>query len=366
MIKYIFLFICVFSNNAFFFRPSFLKSKKTFLMKNFEYAKEYFDFYNEFKHPVLLNNQQKVDYISFAKSNNDSYFIFEKNYQDIKNTNALLKKQNKTLVLGINEYMDNVDLDDNLNNLMVDTIQPTAQSPEHYKKIIKEPFQYINTILKSNIQPFSWNDTGLLSPVKSQGQCGSCWAFSATSSLETFMRSHNYSVDHLSEQELVDCSSENSGCNGGLMHLAFEYIMKRKGLASDSDYPYHANHSLECLTNLSRVEGSNMTKYSFVIPESIVDMKYSVHQNPVAIAIDANNIFFRFYRSGVIDVPTNISKALNHAVLLVGYDFDDEGMYWIIQNSWSKKWGENGYCKIRVQPKEGTLLCQQYGVYPTE
>ena len=67
-----------------FFRPSFLKSKKTFLMKNFEYAKEYFDFYNEFKHPVLLNNQQKVDYISFAKSNNDSYFIFENNFSSFR------------------------------------------------------------------------------------------------------------------------------------------------------------------------------------------------------------------------------------------------------------------------------------------
>ena len=225
-----------------FLRPSFLKSKRSFSMKNFEYAKEYFDFYKNLKHPVLLHNQKKIDYVSFARSHNESYSIFEKNYKDIQETNALLKKQNKTLVLGINEYMDNVDLDDSLNNLMIDTIQPTSQSPIHYKKIIKEPFQYINTILKSNINSFSWNNTGLLSPVKSQGQCGSCWAFSATSSLETFMRIHNYSVDHLSEQELVDCSSENSGCNGGLMHLAFEYIIKRKGLSSNNDYPYSANH----------------------------------------------------------------------------------------------------------------------------
>lgn len=92
----------------------------------------------------------------------------------------------------------------------------------------------------------------------------------------------------------------------------------------------------------------------------------SVKKNPVAIALDANNLFFRFYKEGVIDVPRNMSRELNHAVLLVGYDYDDKGMYWIIQNSWGKEWGDNGFCKLRARPDEGTLLCQIYGVYPIE
>jgi hypothetical protein len=69
---------------------------------------------------------------------------------------------------------------------------------------------------------------------------------------------------------------------------------------------------------------------------------------------------------GVIDIPVNTTKTLNHAVLLTGYDYDEEGMYWIIQNSWGESWGDKGFCKIRVQPKEGTLLCQLYGVYPSK
>ena len=95
-------------------------------------------------------------------------------------------------------------------------------------------------------------------------------------------------------------------------------------------------------------------------------MKLSVLQNPVPIAVDANNIYFRFYKDGVIDVPMNVSKTLNHAVVLIGYDYDEKGEYWIIQNSWGKKWGIDGFCKIRIQPDEGTLLCQSYGVYPVQ
>lgn len=366
MIKLFLLFIFVFSNNAFFFQKPSLYSRRFFSMSNYQFAKEYFEFYNEFKHPVLLNSQQDVNYQSFARFHNDSYFIFEKNYQKIQETNALLEKQNSSLELGINQYMDNIDFDENMNNLMSNTIKPPTQNPEHYKKIIKKPFQYLNSVLASNMQPFSWNDTGLLSAVKNQMSCGSCWAFSTTSSLETFMRSRNYSISRLSEQELVDCSSKNSGCNGGLMHLALEYVIDRQGLTSNEEYPYIANVTSTCMTNVTRMMGSNITEYSFVIPESVIDMKYSVRQNPVAIAIDANNLFFRFYKSGVIDLPVNTSKTLNHAVLLVGYDFDDKGMYWIIQNSWGKTWGDDGFCKLRVQPKEGTLLCQLYGVYPSK
>ena len=80
--------------------------------------------------------------------------------------------------------------------------------------------------------------------------------------------------------------------------------------------------------------------------------------------MELNNIFFRFYRSGVIDIPNNYSRALNHAVVLTGYDYDEDGMYWIIQNSWGKDWGDNGFCRIRATQGEGILLCQKYGVYP--
>ena len=150
------------------------------------------------------------------------------------------------------------------------------------------------------------------------------------------------------------------------MDLAYDYIIERGGLSSNENYPYMSNTNDFCLHNISHVIGSNITEYSYIIPESISDMKYSVAQNPVAIALDADNVYFRFYKNGVIDLPSNASRSLNHAVLLVGYDHDEKGMYWIIQNSWGTEWGDQGFCKLRVQPKEGTLLCQLYGVYPTK
>lgn len=248
--------------------------------------------------------------------------------------------------------------------LLNNEINPPDQSPINYKKIIKDPINYITNLWDSN-SSFSWNNTGLLSDVKNQLSCGSCWAFSTTTSLETFMRINNFTVDRLSEQELVDCSTENSGCNGGLMHLAMDFIIKNKGLSSNTDYPYDPDNSDHCKLNITKVKGSNISEYLLTIPESINDLKYSVKKNPVAIALDADNIFFRFYKKGVIDIPIENSKQLNHAVLLVGYDYDEHGMYWIIQNSWGESWGDNGFCKIRVKPKEGTLLCQLYGVYPS-
>lgn len=365
---YFYLFICffLFRTNGFFFHSNF-KFPSKLLMTKYTYAKEYFDYYNKFKKPMLLSNNNEKKYHHLIEKNKESYLTFKKNFENIQFANEMLENQNKTMRLDINQYMDNVDFDDiTTQNLMTNTIHKPSPNPNKYLKVMNEPIQYLHGIMKNNINRFSWNDTGLLSPVKNQKSCGSCWAFSTTSALETFMRKNNYNVTRLSEQELVDCSTENYGCNGGLMDLAMNYIIRRKGLSSNEEYTYNATESGFCNYNASRVLGSNMTEYKYIIPESVIDIKYSVNKNPVAIALDADNIFFRFYKEGVIDIPINTTKTLNHAVLLVGYDYDEEGMYWIIQNSWGETWGDKGFCKIRVQPKEGTLLCQLYGVYPSK
>lgn len=335
----------------------------SYLHMDYKYAKEYYHYYKKYKKTIL---QFPVNYNSFAKSNEQSYFLFEKNKNLIDATNAMLKSENSSFTLDINHFADEIDFDDiETQNIMFNKIVPPPVTEKNYKKIFKDPINYLTETLDSSFGSFSWNKTDLLSPVKNQGKCGSCWAFSTTSALETFMRKNNYSIERLSEQELVDCSDKNHGCNGGIMHHAMNYVIQRKGLATNEEYPYNASTS-SCKLNTTRALGSNISEYMFTIPESIVDLKYSVQQNPVAIAIDANNIFFRFYKSGVIDVPKNISQELNHAVLLVGYDHDEEGMYWIIQNSWGSTWGDNGFCKVRVRNKEGVLLSHLYGIYPSK
>ena len=356
--------------------PRVIKSNHhTISMSQHEYGKEYFDFYKKFKAPVvkISTNDSAYDdtfYDTFVEKNTQSYSLFKKNLERIQEVNKILENQNSSLVLDLNTYADTIDFDDEYTSrdLMINPIQKPELNPFHYFKIFKDPIPYIdNTINKIKFTRINWNDTGLLSPVKNQGSCGSCWAFSATSALETFMRSRGFPVNRLSEQELVNCSPNDYGCNGGMMHTAFEYIIENQGLYLEEHYPYVATTN-NCTKPpfVSKAKGSQLKKYKYTIPNSIVDMKLSLLENPVSIAIDADNIYFRFYKDGIIDLPINVTKTLNHAVLLVGFDQDDEGEYWIIQNSWGEKWGQNGFCKIRIRPNEGVLLSQIYGVYPSD
>ena len=112
------------------------------------------------------------------------------------------------------------------------------------------------------------------------------------------------------------------------------------------------------------IDGSDIKNYEFIIPKSKIDIMASLQNSPIAIALDANSFVFRFYKDGVIDIPINENSNINHAVLLTGYDTDVNGTYWIIQNSWGEKWGDNGFAKIRATDGEGVLLSQIYGVYP--
>lgn len=348
-----------------------IRRKPILNMKIHKYEKEYFEFYNNFKEPLMSSfNENNRDYSKLIENNKNSYQIFERNYEYITNTNNILKQNNDSLTLGINQFADTIDFNDNMNNdLMKYTINKNTIFSTHgdtYLKPLKDPLSYMNKLIKHKTN-HNWNNTDFLSPVKNQKQCGSCWAFSTTSSIETFMRINNYTVDRLSEQELVDCSLRNNGCSGGIMHKAMDYVIEQNGLYSNEVYPYIGMDNNCTKLNETKVIGSNISSYDFIIPKSALDIMISVSKNPVAIGLDANNFYFRFYQDGVIDLPSNYSKTLNHAVLLVGYDFDEKGFYWIIQNSWGNSWGNNGFCKLRMKENdEGTLMCQLYGVYPTE
>ena len=333
----------------------------------YAYAKEYYDFYRKYQGPIIQSNKN-INYDKFAEKNKEKYRLFEKNMKSINEANEYLKNSNISFTLDVNKYADIIDFDNSsTNELMNNPIIDKRFRPNAYLKIFQRPFPYIETIITQNKKmTYNWNTTGLLSAVKNQGRCGSCWAFSSTSALETFMRINGYYITRLSEQELVDCSKDNFGCEGGFMHLAFDYIRKSNGLVSHDKYPYYAKDQECSIDKHIKAAGSQLSEYQFTIPKSMLDMKLNVIQTPIAIALDADNIFFRFYKSGVIDVPANYSSTMNHAVLLVGFDYDEDGMYWIIQNSWGKDWGENGFCRIRARPGKGVLECQQYGVFPTK
>jgi len=202
-----------------------------------------------------------------------------------------------------------------------------------------------------------WRAKGAVTPIKDQGQCGSCWAFSTTGSVEGANQLKTGTLNSLSEQQLVDCagSSGNQGCNGGLMDDAFEYIIKNNGLGSESSYPYTARDG-KC-KQVSSV--ATVSKYTDVKKNDETGLMTAVNIEPVSVAVDAAT--WQFYKKGVM---TGLcGKQLDHGVLLIGYGTEAPNDYWLVKNSWGTIWGEKG--TIRLVRGKNECGIAEAASYPT-
>ncbi|NWW19555.1 CATL2 protein, partial [Falcunculus frontatus] len=197
-----------------------------------------------------------------------------------------------------------------------------------------------------------WRAKGYVTPVKFQGDCGSCWAFSATGALEglTFRRTGKLVV--LSEQNLIDCTQKlgNKGCRGGHMGNAFKYVQKNGGLNSERAYPYQGTDNLRCRYK-PQDRAATCSGYETVAQGDEGALQQAVAaKGPVSVAVDARSQNFQFYSSGIFTCPPG-QQNLTHAMLLVGYDRVQIGKckvsYWILKNSWSECWGEKGYMLLQ-------------------
>jgi len=188
-----------------------------------------------------------------------------------------------------------------------------------------------------------WRTKGAVTPVQDQGQCGSCWAFSATGSTEGAHFIAKAALVSLSEQQLMDCSTSqgNQGCNGGLMDYAFQYII-RNGITTEAAYPYKAVDGT-CKSSGKPV-AATIRSFKDVTPNNDAQLKAALTVGPVSIAIEADQSAFQFYSSGVF---TGLCGAnLDHGVLAVGYGTDSGNNYYIVKNSWGASWGEAGYIRL--------------------
>ncbi|KAF8034020.1 hypothetical protein BT93_C0334 [Corymbia citriodora subsp. variegata] len=210
-----------------------------------------------------------------------------------------------------------------------------------------------------------WRKESIVSPVKDQGGCGSCWSFSATGALEAaYHQAHGKGIS-LSEQQLVDCATafNNQGCDGGLPSQAFEYIKYNGGLETEKAYPYTAKDG-SCKFSAGNV-GVRVLDSVNITMGAEDELKHAVAMvRPVSVAFQVAR-GFESYKSGVFTSNTcgSTSMDVNHAVLVVGYGVENGVPYWLIKNSWGRNWGNNGYFKMEMGKNMcGVATCASYPI----
>ena len=197
-----------------------------------------------------------------------------------------------------------------------------------------------------------WRTKNAVTPVKNQKQCGSCWSFSTTGALEGIYAIKRGTLVSYSEQQLVDCDyiragGTSLGCNGGDMKSAMEWIGKNNGLCTESAYPYVSGDTKTngpCQKSCSIVSGSDISTTVSVSANSDSAMMTALAQQPVSVAIEADQSSFQLYKSGVFTGACGAN--LDHGVLLVGYGTMNGLDYYILKNSWDVTWGSQGYMYI--------------------
>jgi len=270
---------------------------------------------------------------------------FMRKQEHIEEQNA----SNSTYVAGHNKFSTwtQEEFERMLGYKPVDVEMPVAAYPEN-----------------ASYQPVDWVKAGKVSPVQDQGQCGSCWAFSTIASIES---AHAIAEGisppkKWSEQQLVDCVGfPCMGCNGGNFSWAFNKYLNIHALETETQYPYTAKTGSCAVPSISGSEDQG----SVLVAQKNQDaLKAQLAKGPVSVAIQANQLCFQTYTSGIFDNP-KCGTNLDHAVVATGWGVENGQEYWIVRNSWGTGWGEQGYIRIAITSGDGLCGINDDAVQPT-
>lgn len=196
-------------------------------------------------------------------------------------------------------------------------------------------------------------------PLRDQGMCGACWAFSAIASIEASYYSKNKQWLDLSEQQLTDCVYNTSGCDGGWMGTAYEYLRLQNGSCGETSYPYTGNYKACAAAGLARLVRLNSVKSYYTVASDDISIKQKIMQyGALAVAVDCTD--YVQYGGGIYSTTRTYKP--NHAVAVCGWSSNNTLSYWILRNSWGENWGHNGYIYVSAE-RNGTSPCTKGGLF---
>jgi len=281
-----------------------------------------------------------LDFVQFVQDHGKKYHsdheflyrfsIFQQNMAEVEIMNI-----NSTAVFGVTQFSD-LTHDEFKHMYLMNNLPPVEEG------------EYLEIPKVQAPTKFDWRSSGAVTPVKNQGQCGSCWAFSATENIESVWKIAGHPIPSLSPQQMVDCDKDCFGCGGGWPYRAMNYIIRAGGQDSESSYPYTARNG-QCAFKPASVVAKiksykNIPKNEQQIKEALATT------SPFSICVDASR--WSSYRGGVM-TANQCGRNIDHCVQLVGYDETGAQKFWIVRNSWGTGWGESGYIRLAM----GTDTC---------
>jgi len=280
--------------------------------------------------------------------------IFDMKLKEIKTHNA---DTTKTWKMSVNQFTDRTDQE-------FSNVLGMRKAMLHNKK---KSIPFISSSKKIDVAALppsiDWRTKGVVTKVKDQGSCGSCWTFGTAETTESYYAISTGKLVVLSEQQILDCTPNpqqcggSGGCGGGTAELAWAKIIELGGLATEASYPYISGDGSSQSCYFSKVKPvANVTKYvNLPTNEAPPILDHLANNGPLAISVDAGT--WSSYGEGVFDGCDQSSPDLDHEVMLVGYGTDaSKGDYWLVRNSWGPNWGEEGYIRLsrKATPQCGT------------